>query len=107
MLIRLCNSNIMGKMQMFTKQIFLHQISKVHANFKSNFQKQFLKYIITLLKAKLLAKIVEISIQNKKYCNEKSYNVFGKYVSHLTGIFFAVMYVDTVFCAFMRSFANT
>ena len=38
---------------------------------------------------------------------KKSYNVFGKYVSHLTGIFFAVMYVDTVFCAFMRSFANT
>ena len=43
------------------------------------FLKQFLKHNITLLKAKLWAKIIEISIGNKKNCGkEKKSYVFGK-----------------------------
>ena len=63
---------------------------------------------ITLLKAKLLAKIIEISIRNKKNCckERKGYNVLGKQLSYLASTFSVAMYVDTVFCAFVRSFAN-
>ena len=44
--------------------------------FTSNFKSTL---CITLLKAKLLAKIIEISIGNKKIVVRKeSYNVFGK-----------------------------
>ena len=44
--------------------------------FTSNFKSTL---CITLLKAKLLAKIIEISIGNKKIVvRKKSYNVFGK-----------------------------
>ena len=65
--------------------------------FTSNFKSTL---CITLLKAKLLAEIIEISIGNKKDCckRKKGYNVFGST--------FVVMYVDTVFCTFVRSFAN-
>ena len=44
--------------------------------FTSNFKSTL---CITLLKGKLLAKIIEISIGNKKIVvRKKSYNVFGK-----------------------------
>ena len=60
---------------MFTKQISLHRISKAHyAYFK--FLKQFLKHNITLLKAKLWAKILEISIGNKKIVVKKKKVMF-------------------------------
>ena len=59
----------------------------------------------SFLKAKLSTTITEISIGNeKKIINKKSY-AFGQ-VSYLTSTFSVVMYVDTVFCAFVRSFAN-
>ena len=62
-LIRLRNSNIAGKPKCLQNK-FLY----------IEFQKH-----ITLLKGKLLAKIIEISIGNKiNCCSKKSYSAFGK-----------------------------
>ena len=76
------------------KNANLYKTNFVISKFKSTL-------CITLLKAKILAKIIDISIGNKKNCckRKKSYNVFGSTIS-------IVMYVDTLFCTFVRSLAN-
>ena len=72
---------------MFTKQISLHRIWKAHYTiFKS-------KHIISILKAKILAKIIDTSIGNKKKCcKEKKVIIFLLNSYHnLASTFSAVM----------------
>ena len=80
---RLRNSNIAGKNANVYKTNFLT------LNFKSTL-------CITFLKAKLLVKIIEINIGNKKKFVVKKkkvimFSVFGKYPSYLTSTFSVVI----------------
>ena len=96
-LIWLCNLNTVGKCKCLQNKFLYIEFEK-H---------------ITLLRAKLLAKIIERSIGNKKNCCKEKSCAFSKWLSYLTStsslvmyqenLKFPWMYVDTVFCAFVRS----